>query len=621
MSSSRFAPLGRLFGKVWWLVDGSRRLVLNLIFVLLVLALVLAFSRSSKLVLAEKTALVLNLSGALVEQRSSNPREAALAQVGGSKAASSTQLRDVLAALDAAQRDSKISSALLVLDDFEGAGLPALREVAGALERFKASGKPVLAWGMGFDQRQYYLAAHANEVFLHPMGVVLLQGFGGYKNYYRDALDKLGVEVSLVRAGSFKSAGEVYTLDGPSPESVEANSFLYGAMWSSYTQGIEKARKLTSGGVMALINDLPKQLAQANGNPAQLALDQKWIDGLKTRDALRQHMVDQGAAAAEGKNFRQVTLDSYVQRLAPTLSGDAVGVVVAEGAIIDGPAAAGAVGGVTTAELIRQARLDSSIKAVVLRVNSPGGSPLGSELIRRELELTREAGKPVVVSMGDVAASGGYWITMAADEVWADAATVTGSIGVFALLPHADKALDKLGVNTGGTTTTWLAAAGDPRRPVDPRFTALLQNIVDHTYRDFTTLAASARKTTAAAIDAAAQGRVWTGAQAQERGLVDSVGGLYEALQSAAKRGNLGASPRLVYMEPERTKLDRLLGMLSATAVHAVGEYIGAPTTFTALGFPPTLALQAQQELQLLVQASAQHKPFATLAHCLCGKY
>jgi len=629
MSSSRLAPLGRFFGKLWWLVDSGRRLVLNLVFLGLVILLVVGYALGGPAVLTEKTTLVLDLQGHLVEQRSANARDTALAQVGGRQIPQDTQLRDVLAVLDAAAKDPKIGNAVLMLDEFEGAGLPALREVAGALARFKASGKPVIAWGMGYDQRQYYLAAQANEVYLHPMGLVMLRGFGGYRNYYRDALDRLGVNVNLVRVGSFKSAGEAYVADGPSPESVEADSFLYNAMWTTYTKGVEQARKLPAGGVMALINDLPQRLEAAGGDPAKLAVDGKLVDGLKTRDELRKTLIEKGAATADGKTFRQIGFHAYLARQKALPMGDAVGVVVAEGAIIDGPAPAGTVGGVSTAELVRKARLDSHIKAVVLRVNSPGGSPLGSELVRRELELTQTDGKPVVVSMGDVAASGGYWVSMAADEVVADAATVTGSIGVFALLPNADKALEKFGVHTGGVTTTWLGAAGDPRRPPDERLIALMQTGINHVYADFTSKAAKARKSTPQAIDAVAQGRVWTGEQAKERGLVDTVGGFHDALKSAAKRAKLGdgtALPRLVYIEPERSFFDRVLGMVGGAAANALAGPIDAAAepvrALSPLGLvPPQAAREAQQDLAWLARMSDPRNPFASVAHCLCGRY
>lgn len=619
MSSSRFAPIGRFFGKLWWLVDSSRRLLLNLLFLLVIAVLVIGYLRSGTTVLGEKTALVLNFQGSLVEQRSANARDTALAQVGGNgRVPHNTQLRDVLAVLDSAARDPKIGSAVLMLDEFEGAGLPALREVAAALQRFKASGKPVVAWGMTFDQRQYYLAAQANEVFMHPMGMVLLQGFGGYRNYYREALDRLGVSVSLVRVGSFKSAGEAFVADGPSPESVEADSLLYNAMWATYTQGVEKARKLSDGSLMSMIDHLPQRLAAVEGDAAKLALSAKLIDGLKTRDELRQLMIEKGSLSADGKSFRQISFESYLSRQPALSMGDAVGVVVAEGNIIDGMAPAGTVGGVSTAELVRQARLDPQIKALVLRVNSPGGSPLGSELVRRELELTRAAGKPVVVSMGDVAASGGYWMTMAADEVVADAATVTGSIGVFALLPHADRALEKFGVRTGGVTTTWLGEAGDPRRPADPRVIELLQTHINHVYRDFTRRAAQARKTTPDAIDAVAQGRVWTGEQARERGLVDTVGTYRDALKSAAARAKLGEQPRLKYIEPDRSPFDRILGMVTGSMASVIVDQIDAMAPLPA---PPKLALDARKEMAWLVGLADSGHPFTALAHCFCDKY
>ena len=282
-------------------------------------------------------------------------------------------------------------------------------------------------------------------------------------------------------------------------------------------------------------------------------------------------------------------------------------------------------GGRSTSELIRKARDDDKVKAVVVRVNSPGGSAFGSELVRRELELTRAAGKPVVISMGDVAASGGYWISMSSDEVIADAATITGSIGVFAILPSVDKALDKVGVHTEGATTTWLGSAGDPRRPLDPRFGELIQNSVGRTYADFIAKAAVARKTTPDKIDEVAQGRVWTGTQARERGLIDRVGGYADALQSAATKAKLAADFRVTYMEREPGKLERVLDMLGGGALvnavtQMVGEQVGAKVASAGL---PALtssvaAGQIQRDLGWLMEVADRRKPFAAMAHCLC---
>jgi protease IV len=615
MPDSRFAAPRRWFGRLWWLIDATRRTLFNLVFLLILVVVIVALVTSGPAKLEDNTALVLNLRGPLVEQHPAGMRDAALAQLSGD-AQRSTQLRDVLAVLDAAAKDPKVTRAVLVLDEFKGGGLAGLREVAAALQRFRASGKQVVAWGSGYDQRQYYLASHADEVLMHPMGFVYMQGFGRYQNYYRDALDKVGVSVNLVKVGSYKNFGEPYTANGPSPESIEANGFLYNALWATYTDGVEKARKLPAGSVMAMINELPQRLTAAGGDPAKVALASKLVDALKTKDELRQMMTERGAKDPEGKTFRQVSFSNYLARLKPQYIGDAVGVVVAEGEIVDGGAPAGTVGGSSTAELIRKARDDKSIKALVLRVNSPGGAVFGSELIRRELELTRAAGKPVVVSMGDVAASGGYWVSMASDEVMADPGTITGSIGVFALLPTADKALEKIGVHTAGTTTTWLAGAGDPRLPPNPRFTELLQTAINQIYSDFTLRAAQARKTTPDKIDAVAQGRVWTGAQAKERGLIDTLGGYREALKSAATRAKLADDARVVYVQPEPGRAERLLELLGGQAVQSLMARFDLQ--LTPLGVPPQVVQEARQELGWLVDITDRRKPFAAITHCLC---
>lgn len=620
MFPSRFASVRRWFGKFWSLVDSTRRVVLNLVFLLLIAALVFAVAKRGPPSLEENTALVLDLKGSIVEQRAGGLRDIALARARGEDA-HGAQLRDVLAVLDAAAKDPKIARVVLMLDDLQSAGLPTLREVAAALRRFEASGKPVVAWGSGYDQRQYYLAAHANELLLDPFGIVFLDGFGRYRNYYRDALDRLGVRVSLVRVGTYKSFAEPFIANGPSDAATEADSFLYNALWATYTDGVEKARKAPVQSVMRYIDEMPKRLAAAGGDPAKLALDSKLVDGLKTRDELRQLLIERGARDAKGKTFRQVSFDDYLARLKPRTSGDAVGVVVTEGTIVDGKAPPGMVGGLSTAKLIRKAREDENIKAVVLRVNSPGGSAFGSELVRRELELTRAAGKPVVVSMGNVAASGGYWITMASDEVIADPATITGSIGVFALLPSADKALDKIGVHTAGVTTTWLGGAGDPRLPPNARLLDLIQTGVNYIYADFTTKAALARKTTPQRIDEVAQGRVWSGAQARERGLVDTLGSYGDALKSAARRAKLGDDKgegyRVSYVEDEAGPLQRVLDFLGG-ATSIIAERFNL--RLVPAGVPPKVAQEIQHDVGWLANLADGRKPFAVVAHCLCGE-
>lgn len=616
MSRSVFSYVRGGIRWFWSALDTSRRFVLNVLFLIIVVVLLFAIFGGGARPLGEKTMLVLNLEGKLVEQGSIGGRAALVSNLSGGELRRYVQLRDVLRALDTAAKDPQIGGAVLVLDDMEGGGQAMLREIGAAVDRFRASGKKVVAWGSNFNQRQYQIAAHADEVYMHPMGAVVLDGFGRYRNYYRDALDKLGVTVNVLRVGTYKSFAEPFVANAPSEAAAEAENYLNQDLWQRYMDEVEKARKLPEGAIAKGIEELPARVQALGGNLARLALEAKLVDGLKTRDEIRELLTERGAPDAEGKSFRQVGLPDYVARLSQPLTGDAVGVVMAVGEIGDGVAGPGSIGGLSTSNLIRMAREDKDIKAIVLRVDSPGGSAFGSELIRRELELTRKAGKPVVVSMGNVAASGGYWISMAADEVIADPSTVTGSIGVFALFPTFDKVTDKLGIHTAGQPTTWLGDAGNPLRPMDPRFGALIQSAIGHVYKEFTVKAAQARKTTPEKIDAVAQGRVWTGAQAQERGLVDTLGGFGDAVRSATRRAKLGGEPRIVYIERETSKIDRLLEFFGASAAHAVTEQVKVALAPT--GVPLGAAQTVAADFNWLNEMSVQRKPFMALTHCLC---
>ena len=626
MNMDGVAPRKGWWLRVWGWVDTARRTTLNLIFVLIVVLLgVGIFSSGDKPKLEEKTALVLALNGPLVEQKSGDLQDRLAHQAQGQESAQ-TQLRDVFAVLLAAAKDPKIDRVVLILDDMEGAGLTGLREVAAAIEAFKASGKQVVAWGSNYNQRQYYLAAHANEVYLHPMGMAAMEGYGRTRNYYKDVFERVGVTPNVIRVGTYKNAAEPYFANEPSEATKESDAYLYDALWLMYTEGVEKARKLPAGSVVKAIEQLPQRFEAVQGNAAKLALNEKWVDGLKTRDELRAMLIERGAQDKESKSFRQIGFGDYLATLKPVLTGDSIGIVVAEGEISEGMAPPGKIGGRSTAELIRKARDDASVKAVVLRVRSPGGSAFGSELIRRELELTRAAGKPVVVSMGDVAASGGYWISMAADEIIADAATITGSIGVFAVLPTAEKLMDKLSLHTGGYSTTWLANAYDPRLPMDPRFAALVQASVGNIYTDFTTKAAAARKTTVDKIDAVAQGRVWTGAQAKDRGLIDRVGSFDDAVQAAKTRAKLPETARLVYLERDPGKLEQLLSKLGmgSAAVWAHNLERSLLARISPPGVPAAIAADAAQEMAWLTettQRGVSGLPYLAFTHCLCDKY
>lgn len=635
--SSFFSMLGRGLRGAWWALDITRRTLLNLLLLLILVAIAWALLRGGPPALQPKTALVLDLQGSITEQRAGSNRSSALKRLQGDDD-EQTRLRDVLAVLDAAAKDPNITQALLLTDNLAGAGLPTLRELAAALERFKAAGKTVVAWGSAYDQRGYYLAAHANQLWLHPMGGLEVQGYGRLRSYYKDLFDKVGVTAHVIRAGQFKNFAEPYSANGPSAQSLESDAALYGALWGTWTSGVEKARGLQAGSVMQAIDSLPDSLVAAGGDAAKWALERKFVTALKTRDEMRAALIESGAKADDdaGKGpptFRQVHWTEYLGRIKPEQTGDALGIVVAEGGISDGRAGPGRIGGLSTAELIRQAREDKQIKALVLRVNSPGGSAFGSELVRRELELTRAAGKPVVVSMGDVAASGGYWISTAADELLADPATITGSIGVVALLPTAEGAFEKAGVRAAGTTTTWLGAAYDPRRGLDPRFRTLIQASVDHVYKDFITRVATARKTTPEKIDAVAQGRVWAGQDALTHGLIDRLGGLGDAIQVAAARAKLTVGHRVVYVEAPPGRLDIWLerfGISEAVApllglVDELRAGLGLQATVQAVASTLPLgpaAAGVAQDLAALAETlqleGGKAGPQRALVHCLC---
>ncbi len=611
--ASRPGLIRRFFGFIWNLVSFFRTLVLNLLFLAIVAAIVAAWFYEGRPKLAPNTALVIDLAGPIVEQRTGAPARLTVLQALADRERE-TQLRDVLAALDAAATDPKIGRVLILLDDMEGAGLATLREVAAAIGRVRASGKQVIAWGSILDQRRYYLAAHTDQVLLHPFGRVVLQGFGGYRNYYRDALESVGVTVNVFKVGRYKSAVEPFSQNEPSEDARRDEVALLGDLWSQYLSAVETARKLPAGAITRLIDELPQRFAAAGGDAAKLALEEKLVDGLKTRDELRAMFIEKGVPDPKHKTFRQIGLSQYLGTL-PEKEGDAVGVVVASGEMLDGDQPQGLVGGRSTAELIRRAREDDSIKAVLLRVRSPGGSVFAAEQIRHELEVTRKAGKPVLVSFGDVAASGGYWVSMSADEVIADPAAITGSIGVFALLPSADRAWEKLSLHTHGTTTTWLAGALDPRRPLDPRARELLQTGVTHIYREFVGRAATARNLTTEQVDELAQGRVWTGRQAHEHKLIDRLGTYREALQAAAKRGGLGEDFRVTYIEREPRGIDRLLGMLFGEASLASLPLLSLLSPGAAV--VPDAVQSIGSDLRWL--RNAARSPLAAQSHCLCS--
>jgi protease IV len=629
MSESRPNPVWSLLVGFGRFINFANHLVFNLImlFLLFVVVMLVVIGTAARNgagsfhVLQDKTALVLDLKGTLVEQYTSAPIERALAQATDGDEGREIQLRDLMKALDVAKDDPKIQRVVLLTDNFNVAGFAALSELGAAVRDFRKSGKKVLAFGTGMEQKAYYLAAQADEVFLDPEGAVLLEGLGRYRLYYREALqDKLGIDVHLFRVGEYKSAAEPYILDAASPEAREADLFWMNDLWQRYLGDIASARKLKVEDLNAMINGLPARVKSVQGDLAQLALNEKLVDGLKTPHEVETLLSERGELDDEGASFRQIGLYPYLaqHKNGRKLLGDRaqVAVVVAQGEISDGEQPQGSVGGDSTSELLRQAREDDNVKALVLRVDSPGGSVFPSEQIRREIALIKEAGKPVVVSMGNVAASGGYWISMNADRIYADPSTITGSIGIFGLWMSAPRALEKIGIHSDGSGTTPLAGAFDITRPLDPAAGELIQSVIDHGYAQFIGKVAAARGSVPEKIDGIARGRVWSGAQAKERGLVDKLGGLEEAQAEAAKLARLSAGDYEVeYVEKPLSAFDQLFLDMSRSSSLA-----GLVRNFGPL--PAVLGRETSERLQSelsWLQPRKGASPIRAVAHCFCG--
>ncbi|TCT21680.1 signal peptide peptidase SppA [Thermomonas haemolytica] len=627
--SRRRGPIARLIVGSWQALDFTRRLILNALFLLVLLILLLAMLGSGRLApLQSRTTLVFAPQGRLVEQYSCDAFSRGLARATRSNDCREVRLRDALRALDAARTDARIERVAVSLDELQPSGFASLNAIAAKLAAIRAAGKQVIAYGDGYSQGQYLLAAQANEIYLDPMSSsgVMLDGLAAYRQYYREALqDKLGVDMHLFKVGTYKSAAEPYVLDAASPAAKEADLYWMGDVWQRLLSMIGRARGIDPALLQRYADTLPEQVVAARGDLAQLALQQKLVTALKTRDEVDDLLAERGVADADADGgFRQVGLDTYLQHLDGALpqadTRPQVAVVVAEGEIAGGNLPPGKIGGDSTSALLRQARDDDDVKAVVLRVSSPGGEVFASEQIRREVAALKDAGKPVVVSMGDVAASGGYWISMDADRIYADPSTITGSIGIFGLFPTIDRTLGKIGVHTDGVGTARYAGAFDITRPLDPGVAATVQAVIDKGYRDFTGKVAKARGKPIEQIDAVAQGRVWSGAQAKERGLVDAFGGLDEAIADAAARAKLGARERwqVRYVEPSTTSFSDWLGdFMQSRAGLALLRTSGAGDLLLASRLH---ALQQAAPLRFVQTALERRGParVTALAYCFC---
>jgi protease IV len=571
------SALRGFFGLIWRILEGVRK-VLHLAVLLLIFGFVLAALHTSIPIVPRSAALVIAPQGELVEQLSGDSVRRAIDEASGGPAPE-TLLRDVTEAIAAAKSDSRIKLIVLDVDELGPSGLSKLQEISAALRDFRASGKRVIAAGDSFSQSQYYLAAQAGEVYLDPMGEVSVNGFSYYRMYYKDAIEKLSIDLNVFRAGTFKSYTDQFSRSDMAPSEREETSVWLESLWSAYTQDVTRARSLPAGALKDFIAEQPASLQAVNGDMAKMALQRGLVTALKSRRQVGDDLKGLVGEDESTHSFNSIAMNQYLsavrsKRVLKSKSDAKVGIVVASGEIFDGHQLPGAIGGESTSNLLREARFDNAVKAVVLRVDSPGGSEFASEKILREVQALRKAGKPVVVSMSTYAASGGYYIAAAANQIFASPTTITGSIGVFSYIPTFQRTLEKLGVKVDGIGTTPLA--GDLRidRALGPATKQLLQASVDHAYAQFVRRVADGRKKSYEDVDKIAQGRVWAGIDAQRIGLVDHLGGLKDATDAAAKLAQLGSDYDVDYIEPELSLRQELLMQIRSQAVQ-LGQLAG----------------------------------------------
>lgn len=555
---------------IWHTLNGFRKLVLNLIFFGILAAIVISFSSSEDIQVEDKSALVLNLAGSIVDQKQQiDPIQAAFMQSKNPDANGEILLSDILYVINNAVQDQRISTIVLDLADLKRAGISKLQSIGTALDHFKASGKKVVAIGNYFEQSQYFLASFADTIYLNPQGAVALEGLSMYNQYYKSALEKLKINAHIFRVGTFKSAVEPYMRDDMSTAAREASTALLNDVWQSYAQVVSTNRQIDSN---ALVLDSERYLAEldkAEGDSATMAINMKWVDTLATTEDFRQAMLKEVGKSNDSDSFKQVSFYDYLALVAPLpsfIEQDSVGIIVASGTILNGKQPAGQIGGESTADLLRKARFDEHVKALVLRVDSPGGSAFASEQIRQELLALKAAGKPVVVSMGSLAASGGYWISASADYIFATPTTLTGSIGIFGMITTFEDSLASLGVYTDGVSTSEWAGLS-VTRTLTPQVEAVIQRHIERGYLDFISLVAKERKMTLEQVDAIAQGRVWSGKKALELGLVDELGDIDAAIAKAATLANLTLfDTRVIEQElsPEEQFLQQMFASVSA---------------------------------------------------------
>ncbi|ECP0306368.1 signal peptide peptidase SppA [Salmonella enterica] len=577
------------FKWTWRVLNFVREMVLNLFFIFLVLVGVgiwMQIGNGSNREQTARGALLLDISGVIVDKPSTNHRLGALGRQlfgASSDRLQENSLFDIVNAIRQAKDDRNITGIVLDLKNFTGADQPSMRYIGKALREFRDSGKPVFAVGENYSQGQYYLASFANKIWLSPQGQVDLHGFATNGLYYKTLLDKLKVSTHVFRVGTYKSAVEPFIRDDMSPAAREADSRWIGELWQNYLHTVSANRQISPQQLFPGAQAIIDGLTSVGGDTAKYALDHKLVDALASSADVEKALTKQFGWSKTENNYRAISYYDYSLKT-PADTGGTIAVIFANGAIMDGEETPGNVGGDTTASQIRDARLDPKVKAIVLRVNSPGGSVNASEVIRAELAAARAAGKPVVVSMGGMAASGGYWISTPANYIVASPSTLTGSIGIFGVINTVENSLSSIGVHSDGVSTSPLADIS-MTKALSPEVQQMMQLSIEYGYKRFITLVADARKRTPEQIDKIAQGHVWTGEDAKANGLVDSLGDFDDAVTKAAELAKL-KQWHLDYYQDEPTVLDMVMdsmtGSVRAMLPEAIQAMLPAPLVSAA---------------------------------------
>ncbi len=601
------------FKWTWRLLNFVREMVLNLFFIFLVLVGVgiwMQVSGGDSKETASRGALLLDISGVIVDKPDSSQRFSKLSRQllgASSDRLQENSLFDIVNTIRQAKDDRNITGIVMDLKNFAGGDQPSMQYIGKALKEFRDSGKPVYAVGENYSQGQYYLASFANKIWLSPQGVVDLHGFATNGLYYKSLLDKLKVSTHVFRVGTYKSAVEPFIRDDMSPAAREADSRWIGELWQNYLNTVAANRQIPAEQVFPGAQGLLEGLTKTGGDTAKYALENKLVDALASSAEIEKALTKEFGWSKTDKNYRAISYYDYALKT-PADTGDSIGVVFANGAIMDGEETQGNVGGDTTAAQIRDARLDPKVKAIVLRVNSPGGSVTASEVIRAELAAARAAGKPVVVSMGGMAASGGYWISTPANYIVANPSTLTGSIGIFGVITTVENSLDSIGVHTDGVSTSPLADVSITRA-LPPEAQLMMQLSIENGYKRFITLVADARHSTPEQIDKIAQGHVWTGQDAKANGLVDSLGDFDDAVAKAAELAKV-KQWHLEYYVDEPTFFDKVMDNMSCS-VRAM-----LPDAFQAM-LPAPLASVASTVKSESDKLAAFNDPQNRYAFCL----